>query len=96
MPIFLLVVAVIFLVSAVKGSQCELIDLLKSDFSGQNNFILWVLAIVVIVGLGSIKAVKPLSDAFLGLVILVMIVANYKNGHDIVSSFVQQVKNGTS
>jgi hypothetical protein len=96
MPVFLLIIAVIFLVAAIKGNQNELLTLLKSDFSGQNNFILWVLAIVVIVGLGNFKAIRPISDAFLGLVILVIIVANYKRGGDIFSSFINQVKVGTS
>lgn len=73
-----------------------MITLLKQDFSGQNNFILWVLAIVVIVGLGSIKAVRPISDAFLGLIILVIILATYKGGKDIMASFLAQVKAGTS
>ena len=96
MPVFLLIIAVIFLVAAIRGNQNDLINLLRDDFSGQNNFILWVLAIVVIVGLGSFKAIKPLSDAFLGLVILVIIVANYKKGGDIMSKFINQVKAGTS
>ena len=96
MPLFLLIVGVMFLVAAIRGNQNDLIDLIKSDFSGKNNFIIWVLAIIVIVALGNIKAIKPVSDAFLGLVILVIIVANYKKGGDIFSSFLNQVKAGTS
>lgn len=96
MPLFLVIVGVIFLVSAIRGNQNDLIDLLKADFSGNNNFILWVLAIIVIVSAGTFKPIKPISDAFLGLVILVIIVANYRNGKDLFSSFVQQVKEGTS
>lgn len=96
MPFFLLMIAVIFLVAAIKGNQKDLLDLLKDDFSGSNNFILWVLAIIVIVALGSFKAIRPVSDAFLGLVILVIIVANYQKGGDIFSSFLTQLKNGTT
>lgn len=96
MPIFLLVIGAVFLISAIRGNQCDLIDLLKSDFSGKNNFLLWVMAIVIIVALGTFKAIKPVSDAFLGLVILVIIVAKYKDGKDIFGSFLTQVKNGTS
>ena len=96
MPLFLIIVGVVFLVAAVRGNQNDLIDLLKDDFSGQNNFILWVLAIIVIVALGNIKAIKPVSDAFLALVILVIIVANYKRGGDLFSSFLAQIKAGTS
>jgi len=89
-------IAVIFLVASIRGNQNDLIDLLKQDFSGQNNFLLWVLAIVVIVGLGTFKPIRPISDAFLGLVILVIIIANYKGSGDIFSSFIAQVRRGTS
>lgn len=89
-------IAVIFLVAAIRGNQNDLIELLKQDFSGQNNFILWVLAIIVIVGLGTFKPIRPVSDAFLGLVILVIIIANYKGSGDIFTSFINQVRSGTS
>lgn len=96
MPFFLLLVGMIFLVAAIRGNQSELIDLAKSDFSGSNNFFLWVMAIVVIVLLGNFKVIKPISDAFLGLIILVIVVANYKNGSNLINNFVNQVRRGTS
>ena len=96
MPFFLLILGVIFLVTAVRGNQNDLIDLIKSDFSGQNNFFLWVLAIIIIVAVGQFKVIRPISDAFLGMIILVIILANYKNGKDIFSSFISQVKSGMS
>lgn len=96
MPLFLLIIGVLFLVAAIRGNQNELIELLKDDFSGKDNFILWVMAIIIIVALGNIKTIKPVSDAFLGLVILVIIVANYRRGGDLFSSFINQVRAGTS
>lgn len=96
MPYFLLIAGIIFLVTGIRGNQNDLITLLKSDFSGANNFIYWVMAIVVIVMIGYIKVIRPVSDAFLGLVILVIIVANYKRGGDIFSSFINQVRAGTT
>jgi len=96
MPVFLILIGSIFLVAAVKGNEGDLISLIKDDFSGSHNFILWVMAIVVIVALGNFKVIKPVSDAFLGLVILVIIVANYGKGQDIFNSFISQVKSGTS
>lgn len=96
MPLFLLLLGVIFLVAAIRGNQNDLLDLLKDDFSGDNNFLLWVLSLVILVGVGQFKAVRPISDAFLGLIILVIIIANYKRGGDIFSSFIVQLKSGTS
>lgn len=95
MPFFLLIVGAIFLVAAVRGNQEDLLSLVKDDFSGSNNFIYWVMSIVFIAMVGYVKALRPVSDAFLALVILVIIVANYKRG-DLISSFFTQVKNGTS
>lgn len=96
MPFFLLFVGIIFMVTAIRGTQGELFTLLKDDFAGTNNFFVWVMAIVIIVLAGNIKAFKPVSDAFLGLVILVIIVANYGRGKDLIGSFLDQVKAGTS
>jgi len=95
MPFFLLIIGAIFLIAAIRGNQGDLFDLLKDDFSGKDNFILWVMAIVIIVAVGNIKAIRPVSDAFLGLVILVIVVANYKKGGNLFNSFLQQVKDGT-
>jgi len=95
MPFFLIVIGVILLVAVIKGNQCDLLNLVKSDFTGSNNFILWVTAVVIIVAIGNVKAIRPVSDAFLGLVILVIIVANYKNGN-IFTNFTNQLKSGTS
>lgn len=94
MPFFLLIIGIIFLVAVIRGNQNDLLNLVKSDFGGSNNFLLWVMAIVIIVALGSFKTIRPVSDAFLGLIILVIIVANYKRG-DLFSNFLSQVKRGT-
>ena len=96
MPLFLLLLGIIFLVAAIRGNQNDLLDLLKEDFSGQNNFLLWVMALVILVGLGQFKAIRPVSDAFLGLVILVIIIANYNKTGDLFTKFISQVKSGTS
>ena len=94
MPIFLLLIGIIFLVASIRGNQNELIDLLREDFSGKNNFILWVLALVIIVAFGNFKQLRPISDGFLGLVILVIIISNYKKGN-LFNSFLRQIKDGT-
>ena len=95
MPLFLLIVGVIFLVAVIRGNQQDLIDLLKDDFGGQHNFILWVLAIVIIVALGNFKAIRPISNAFLILIVIVIVIINYKKGN-LFESFLAQLKAGTS
>lgn len=76
MPLFLLIIGVVFLVASVRGEHKLFFETLKGDFTGPNNFIYWGLSIWVIILVGYVKALKPLSDAFLVLVILMLFLAN--------------------
>lgn len=94
MPFALLIFGVIFIVAAVRGTDQNLFGLLKDDFTGDKNFFIWVVAIVFIVAVGNVRALRPVSNAFLGLVILVIILQNGKRG--LFQNFIDQVKQGTS
>lgn len=63
-------------ITAVRNKHGELADLVKGDFTGPNNFFSWIIALVVIGGLGYIKPLKPITDAFLVLLILVLFLSN--------------------
>lgn len=82
MPLFLAAVSVVFLVSAIKGTLTTskagpgLLDLIKGDFTGQNNFLIWLAAIIGLGTLGYIKEIRPVVNAFLGLVILVLFLSH--------------------
>lgn len=83
MPLALVLLGVLFLTAAVRGNKCNgqqcsdlLFTTLKDDFTGPNNFIYWGLALFLIGALGYYKPLKPLSNAFLGLVILVLFISN--------------------
>lgn len=83
MPLALLLVGILFLTAAVRGDKCDgqqcsdlLFKTLKDDFTGPNNFIYWGIALWIIGAAGYYKPLKPLSNAFLGLVILVLFIAN--------------------
>jgi hypothetical protein len=77
MPFVLFLLGVLFLVVAVRGTQAQFFDLIKSEFTGANNFLIWVLAIVILgLMIGYLKAVRPIAHAMIGLIILVMIIAN--------------------
>jgi hypothetical protein len=76
MPIILLVIGTLFLTAAVRGKQQLLFDTLKDDFTGPHNFIYWGVSLFVIGALGYYKPMKPLSNAFLGLVIIVLFLSN--------------------
>jgi uncharacterized membrane protein YesL len=96
MPFALILIGLLLVIAATKGKDKtqELVDLFKDDFTGSGNFINWVMAIVFLVLLGNIRAIKPVSDAFLVLIILVMIVANGQKG--LFDNFMRQIREGTS
>lgn len=76
MPIALLIIGAIFLVAGIRGKQDELFSLLKSDFTGQGNFTVWLLALAFVGALGYIPGFKPVANAFLALVIVVLLLAH--------------------
>lgn len=93
MPFALILFAVLFITAGVKGCETDLYNALKSDFTGDKNFFIWIVAVVFIVAIGNIKEVRPVSNAFLGLIIIVIIIQNGKQG--LFQNFLQQVKAGT-
>jgi hypothetical protein len=75
MPFALFIIGAVLLISAVKGTTDGpngLYALLVSDFTGQGNFVYWVVAILLIGALGYIPKAKPISVAMLGLVVIVL------------------------
>jgi hypothetical protein len=76
MPLIFLAVGVLFLVSAVRGTQGSLLALLKDDFTGQNNFLIWIAAVAMIGLIGLVDDFRAVSNAFLGLIVLVILISN--------------------
>jgi hypothetical protein len=73
MPFVLLIAGAVLLIAAVRNTQDNLFSLLKGDFTGQANFVYWVFSLLVIGSFGYIPKLKPVSIAFLTLVILVLV-----------------------
>jgi len=90
MPFLFLVLGTVMVVSAARNTQTQLIGLLKSDFTGKGNFIYWLISILAIGAVGYIPDLKPVSRAFLVLVVIVLIL---KNG-GVFTQFLQAI-NGT-
>lgn len=91
MPFVLFLLGVLFLIVAVRGTQDQFFALLKGEFSGTNNFLVWILAIVILGMIGYIKPIRPVAHSMIGLIILVMIVAN----KGIFARFNEAVRNPT-
>lgn len=76
MAIALLIIGLVFLIAAVRGEQDALFETIKDDFTGPNNFIYWGLALFVIGAVGYYKPLRPLSNSFMLLVVLVLFLSN--------------------
>jgi len=74
MPYALLLIGAIMLVAGIKNTQDDLWTLIKGDFTG--GFLTWVAAIAVIGGLGYIPKLRPLSIAFMTLLLLVLVLSH--------------------
>jgi uncharacterized membrane protein HdeD (DUF308 family) len=76
MPFALIIVGIILLVSGVRNTHPELYNLVKQDFSGDKSYVRWMLAILIIGAIGYIPEMKPLSRAFLVLVVIGLFISN--------------------
>jgi hypothetical protein len=73
MPFLFIVSGLVLVISAARGTNDQILDLLKADVTGPNNFIYWMAAILVIGAVGYIKDIAPVSRAFLVLVVIVLL-----------------------
>jgi hypothetical protein len=76
MPFVLLALGILFFIVSLQGTQGSLFSLLKSEFVGTNSFVVWAAAFVIIGLLGYIKPIRPITHAFLVLMLLVLILTN--------------------
>lgn len=94
MPIALIFFAVLFITVGLNGCYKSLFSLFKDDFTGQNNFFIWVAAILMIGIIGYIPKMKEISQAFLVL-IFVSIALSHRGFLDPNSGFIAQIKQAT-
>lgn len=73
MSFALLIVGAWLLIATARGSQAQLFNLLKGDFTGPNNFVYWFLAVIIVGAVGYVPRLKQVSDMFLALIIIVLV-----------------------
>jgi hypothetical protein len=64
---------ILLLTSGVRGTQDDLFAQIKSDFTGQGNFVYWATVCLIIGAIGYWKPLRPISHAFLVLIIIVLL-----------------------
>jgi hypothetical protein len=93
MPFIILLIGIVLVVAGLQGTLPQLGTLLKGEFKGKYNFGTWLFAFFVIGSFGYIPKLKPLSDAFLFLVILVIVLVNDKNDQGFFKNISNVIKN---
>jgi len=78
MPFAFIFTGLVLAICGVRGTGDQLLELLKGDLTGKNNFFYWILAIILIGSLGYVDSLKNFSRVFLGLVLVVLILADNK------------------
>lgn len=76
MPFVLIGVGLVLVLTGIKGNPNQLYQLVSNDFTGQNNYLYWMLAILVLGSLGYIKKLEPFSRMFIVLVVVVLFIHN--------------------
>lgn len=76
MPFAFLLTGALLIIAGIRGTDEDLFNLVKGDFTGKPSFISWLFAILLIGSLGYIEPIKPVSRAFLFLVLVVLFLSN--------------------
>ena len=76
MPYALILIGAVMLVAGIRNTYAQLWSLIEGDFTSQGGFLAWVAAIAVVGGLGYIPKLKPLSIAFMTLLLIVLVLSN--------------------
>lgn len=75
MPVFLLFLGAILLVVAIRGNYAALGSQVASDLTGDKNFLMWIAGIAIVGMLGYVKGFETPSRAFLGLILLGILIS---------------------
>jgi hypothetical protein len=78
-PFIFIIVGIVLLVSGVRGTASNLLTLVTGDLTGSNNFIYWILSILIIGAIGYVQDFRAFSRALLVLVLVVLVLAEDKS-----------------
>jgi hypothetical protein len=92
MPYAIIFIGLVFLITSFNGHEHALFTRIEGDFTGPKSFAWWFLSIAIIGGIGYVPGLKPVSNAFLALVILVLFLSN----KGIFAQFNSAIKAGTT
>lgn len=74
MSLALIIIGLVLLVAALRGTQDDLFNLIHDALTGPVSFIPWLLALLLIGALGYWKPLRGFSRTMMALVIIVIVV----------------------
>jgi hypothetical protein len=92
MPFALIAVGLLLAIAGARNTQGQLFSLLKGDFTGNQSFIWWSVSILAVGSVGYVKSLKGLANAFLALVLIVLVLHN----KGVFDNFISALKIGTN
>lgn len=99
MPFALVFVGILLIVVGFQDTYKQFGTQVQNDFSGQGNFIYWLISIGVIGALGYVKEFQTFSRVFIGLLILSMLLSKkggIAQGITFFNSFNSAVQSGST
>lgn len=76
MPLALLLVGVVLIISAFRGTHRQLGVIVSEEFRGPQSFLYWLAALGLVGAIGYFPAMRGFSRGFIALVFLAFVLAN--------------------
>lgn len=76
MPFALVFIGLMMIVSGARNTHVQLGEQITKDFTGPGNFTTWIVALGLLGAIGYNEKARPLSHAFMALIIIAMVLAN--------------------
>jgi hypothetical protein len=89
MPFAFLIVGIIFVAAGIQGNSKKLLSLVKGEFTGKDSYLDWMVVILAVGSVGYVDELKPVSRAFLVLVLVVLVL---KTGTGFFAKFTSALK----
>lgn len=89
MPFALIIFGAVLFIAGVRGEHKTLAGLVQGDFTGTNNFFVWIVALGAVGALGYVKPLQKFSVAFMTLILLGIVL---KTNTGVFAQFVKTVE----
>lgn len=93
MALALLTIGILMVIVGFQDTYKAFGQQLGKDFTGNQSFLIWIAAIMIVGSIGYVKQLQGFSRAFMGLIVLAIFLSNSK-GQDLFASFASQLKSG--